>query len=534
MSSQSNSTVTKKNTSSIQKTTNKSVKQSTRTTSTKHTSTITVTNKTIKYGNSVTLVATVADKTLNSYAKSGKVVFKVNGKTVGSTTVSNGKAYYTYNSKSLSVKTYTISAVYGGNSTITSSRNTGYLKVIKQASLMTVSNKSVNAGSSVQLVATIVNNQTNAYITGGKVAFKINGKTVGYGTVSNGKAYYTYSTKSLGAKSYKITATYSGNNKYQSTTGSGTLKITSVSFTYSQVKNAAVYVRNQLESNHMIKTVTVGSTTMGIEDFLPIMINMVNNVKNKKSSSNVAYQNYNSISSQTDTMSTTTLYLSQMITVGNSVLTFYKNINRPPTYVTVNGKKFGYYNIIYCYSKILDVSTTSYLPATTKVYNWTSIHPTAATTRAIYISSDNIYSNTKDKAFVSQIKSLLEAKGFKVYTLGIGPNTHNTAIWAGTLPDNAVQLSLFGGADAGVIYDVCTRSYMRTKANRLVFFAFNANTAKNITGLSWLERAHDDNYSPSSFKGIAHPDTYLKNHGYDYMYYTSASQIVTALIKYIS
>ena len=75
---------------------------------------------------------------------------------------------------------------------------------------------------------------------------------------------------------------------------------------------------------------------------------------------------------------------------------------------------------------------------------------------------------------------------------------------------------------------------MRTKANRLVFFAFNANTAKNITGLSWLERAHDDNYSPSSFKGIANPDTYLKNHGYDYMYYTSASQIVTALIKYIS
>ena len=235
MSSQSNSTVTKKNTSSIQKTTNKSVKQSTRTTSTKHTSTITVTNKTIKYGNSVTLVATVADKTLNSYAKSGKVVFKVNGKTVGSTTVSNGKSYYTYNSKSLSVKTYTISAVYGGNSTITSSRNTGYLKVIKQASSMSVSNKSVNAGSSVQLVATIVNSQTNAYITGGKVAFKINGKTVGYGTVSNGKAYYTYSTKSLGAKSYKITATYSGNNKYQSTTGSGSLKITSVSFTYSQV-----------------------------------------------------------------------------------------------------------------------------------------------------------------------------------------------------------------------------------------------------------------------------------------------------------
>ena len=102
------------------------------------------------------------------------------------------------------------------------------------------------------------------------------------------------------------------------------------------------------------------------------------------------------------------------------------------------------------------------------------------------------------------------------------------------MPINGVLVPIFGGADAGVIYDICTRSFMKQKENRMLFIVYNSNTSKDITGLKWLERAHDDNYSPSSFTGISYPDKYLTNHGYGYVYAADAQKIVNAIISYIS
>ena len=165
---------------------------------------------------------------------------------------------------------------------------------------------------------------------------------------------------------------------------------------------------------------------------------------------------------------------------------------------------------------------------------WSTLHPSNPTVRHIYITSDNIYNKNKDTAFMNKIKTLLESKGYTVTISGLGPNTHNTKIWAKTLPINAVQLSIFGGSDAGVFYDVCTRSFMRAKSNRLIYFVFNSETSKDFRNLTWLERAWDDNYSPSSFKGLANPSDYLKSHGYDYSFTTNVNTIVNDLIKYIS
>ncbi|OED30836.1 hypothetical protein NL43_00540 [Methanosphaera sp. WGK6] len=496
---------------------------------------LTVDNKIIIYNSSVQLTTTVIDSSTKNYVSGGKVAFKINGKTIGYGSVVNGKAYYTYNTSGLSVKNYTISVVYSGNSYLSKSNATGYLTIITRTTQMSISNKTVLKGELVQLTVTVVDNSTKNYISGGKVAFKINGKTVGYGSVVDGKAYYNYNTSSLGLGNYTINASYSGSKIYSSTVSSkGVLTITSPSFTYAEIKEAAVYLRNQYESDHIVTKVIVGSMTMGVEDFLPIMIKMVNNINSGNVSSSIRYIDYTPITSQIDTITGGKLSLSEIITMGNKILNFYSINNRPPTYATTTYGKLGYYNIIYTYLKIIDVSSSNYLPSTNKVYNWSVIHPTNITSRKIYITSDNIFTSTKDKAFMNSIKSILESKGFTVSIVGLGPNTHNTGIWAESLPDNAVQLSIFGGSDAGVIYDICTRSFMRKKANRLIFIALYSGTAKNITDLDFLERAHDDNYSPSSFKGLAYPDIYLKEHGYDYVYTTSATSIVDALIDYIN
>ena len=502
---------------------------------TKKNSNMVLSDKVISYGNKVQLVATITDKNTKSYVSNGKVAFKVNDKTVGYGSVSNGKAYYTYDSSKLSAKSYKLSAVFGETSQYLSSKDNALLTINKLNSTISLADKSVLAGNKIQLVATITNKNNNAYISNGKVAFKVNGKTIGYGSVSSGKAYYTYNTAELDTGKYKLTATYGGNNIYSSSTATTkTLTVLKNTFTYTQIRNAAISVRNQFESNKIVSTVTVGSTTMGLQDFLPLMIHMAKNVYQGKSSTPVEYKHYAPISKQTDSMKSVVLSDSQVLNIGNQVLNYYQSNSKAPEYITTSWGKFGYYNIVYTYTKMIDVSTSKYLPSSCKIYNWNRIHPTNVKSRLVVISTDNIFTTSKDKAFVNSIKKILESKGFTVKLLGVGPNTHNAAIWEKSLPDNAIQLSVFGGADAGVIYDVCTRSFMRAKANRLVFFAYHSATAKDITGLDWLERAHDDNYSPSSFKGIAHPDTYLKSHGYDYVYTSNANTIVDALLKYVS
>ena len=502
---------------------------------TKKNSNMVLSDKVISYGNKVQLVATITDKNTKSYVSNGKVAFKVNDKTVGYGSVSSGKAYYTYDSSKLSAKSYKLSAVFGETSQYLSSKDNALLTINKLNSTISLADKSVLAGNKIQLVATITNKNNNAYISNGKVAFKVNGKTIGYGSVSSGKAYYTYNTAELDTGKYKLTATYGGNNIYSSSTATTkTLTVLKNTFTYTQIRNAAISVRNQFESNKIVSTVTVGSTTMGLQDFLPLMIHMAKNVYQGKSSTLVEYKHYAPISKQTDSMKSVVLSDSQVLNIGNQVLNYYQSNSKAPEYITTSWGKFGYYNIVYTYTKMIDVSTSKYLPSSCKIYNWNRIHPTNVKSRLVVISTDNIFTTSKDKAFVNSIKKILESKGFTVKLLGVGPNTHNAAIWEKSLPDNAIQLSVFGGADAGVIYDVCTRSFMRAKANRLVFFAYHSATAKDITGLDWLERAHDDNYSPSSFKGIAHPDTYLKSHGYDYVYTSNVNTIVDALLKYVS
>ena len=502
---------------------------------TKKNSNMVLSDKVISYGNKVQLVATITDKNTKSYVSNGKVAFKVNDKTVGYGSVSSGKAYYTYDSSKLSAKSYKLSAVFGETSQYLSSKDNALLTINKLNSTISLADKSVLAGNKIQLVATITNKNNNAYISNGKVAFKVNGKTIGYGSVSSGKAYYTYNTAELDTGKYKLTATYGGNNIYSSSTATTkTLTVLKNTFTYTQIRNAAISVRNQFESNKIVSTVTVGSTTMGLQDFLPLMIHMAKNVYQGKSSTPVEYKHYAPISKQTDSIKSVVLSDSQVLNIGNQVLNYYQSNSKAPEYITTSWGKFGYYNIVYTYTKMIDVSTSKYLPSSCKIYNWNTIHPTNVKSRLVVISTDNIFTTSKDKAFVNSIKKILESKGFTVKLLGVGPNTHNAAIWEKSLPDNAIQLSVFGGADAGVIYDVCTRSFMRAKANRLVFFAYHSATAKDITGLDWLERAHDDNYSPSSFKGIAHPDTYLKSHGYDYVYTSNVNTIVDALLKYVS
>ncbi len=148
--------------------------------------------------------------------------------------------------------------------------------------------------------------------------------------------------------------------------------------------------------------------------------------------------------------------------------------------------------------------------------------------KPIYITSDNIRNVKIDNERVTNIINGLNALGLKAYNMGLGPNYHIEVLQSSQVPKNALIIDIYGGADAGVLYEMGTAWYKSIKGTKSVFSIFWP-PAKVITGLDFLERAHDDNYSPPSFTGLAHPDQYLQQNGYRYMYSDVISTIVNSI-----
>ena len=171
------------------------------------TTTLTSSANPAKYGDTVTLTATVpADA-------GGTITFKNGSTTLGTATISSGVA--TFNYSNFVTGTFTLTAVYGGDSNYYSSTSAPFTQVVNQAASTTSLASSANPsifGTSVTFTATVPANAT------GSVSF-LDGTTVlGSGTISANKA--TFTTSSLVAGSHTITAAYSGDSNFLGSTSS--------------------------------------------------------------------------------------------------------------------------------------------------------------------------------------------------------------------------------------------------------------------------------------------------------------------------
>jgi hypothetical protein len=147
--------------------------------------------------------------------------------------------------------------------------------------------------------------------------------------------------------------------------------------------------------------------------------------------------------------------------------------------------------------------------------------------RPVYITSDNIINSVKDNARIDSMVKALRSLGINAFNMGLGPNTHIQVLKA-QIPNNALIVDIYGGACAGTLYEMGTSWYKSLRGTKEVFTIFWP-PSKNITGLPFLVRAHDDNFSPVSFTGLANPDEYLIQNGYRYLYSGNISQIVSAI-----
>ena len=177
----------------------------------------------------------------------GRVVFKVNGKTLKDADgniqyvkVVDGKAVIEnviVNSNWLR-QNPSITTVYSGNGIILGSTYTDIMNITKAKAHIELEPQTAEEKSQITITAKITNeiinenSQTNNKVTGGRVIFKINGRTlkdsnnnVIYAIVENGVASITYTLPStLKSKEYTLSCVY-GHKLYERSEGNTTLTV---------------------------------------------------------------------------------------------------------------------------------------------------------------------------------------------------------------------------------------------------------------------------------------------------------------------
>ena len=178
------------------------------------------------FGQSVTFTATVAAGSPGTGTATGTVQFYDNGSAIGTAvTLSSGSATSAAITN-FGVSTHSITAVYSGDSSFITSTSTTVSQVVNQASTTTVLTSSANPslfGQSVTFTATV-----NSSTATGTITFKNGSTIIGTGTLTSGTA--TLSIASLAVGSNSITAVYSGDGSF----------VTSTSSAVSQVVNPSV------------------------------------------------------------------------------------------------------------------------------------------------------------------------------------------------------------------------------------------------------------------------------------------------------
>jgi len=175
------------------------------------------------FGQTVTFTASITN-TSTSQTPTGNVQFVVDG-TPGSQLPLNNSAQATLVLSSLAVGPHTIAVNYFGNGNFAPSSNTTtpFNLTVTQAATSTVVSAAPNPASPGQAViftATVTTLTPGSGTPTGTVTFFVNGNSVGTGSLSSGKA--TFSTSSLTAGTYTITAGYGNTASFAASTSAGT------------------------------------------------------------------------------------------------------------------------------------------------------------------------------------------------------------------------------------------------------------------------------------------------------------------------
>ena len=118
--------------------------------------------------------------------------------------------------------TYTAKIGFLGDNSYYSSTKSVKITIKKKKLTLKVPNKSYKSSKVKKLTATLKNSKGKA-ISGKKIVFKVNGKK--YAAKTNKKGVATVKVKVTKKKTYKVTATFSGDSSYKKITKTSKLTV---------------------------------------------------------------------------------------------------------------------------------------------------------------------------------------------------------------------------------------------------------------------------------------------------------------------
>ena len=293
-------------------------------------------------------------------------VFKVNGITIGSAKINNGKASLTFDVPNWKLKDYTLMAKVGATSNNYEAIQYSTLSVVK----FTTKNTKIileplyiaQKGKTFTLNAKVLDENNNP-VDGGKFVVKLNGVSSGTVTVNDGVAKVSFSTSSLSTnKVNTIETIYGGTGKYLSSRNSSKIRtVSSLStYTYAQVLDAAVRVKNYIEQHDSLPNyVVMGSDNVAMSEFLYLMAEVV--------TSNSTYANGkfgDNQSSYNTTCYGKNLVESEYIKSAGNIISFYANNSRAPSAISTNLGTINFEDTVYIYARVVAfISNNKILPA---------------------------------------------------------------------------------------------------------------------------------------------------------------------------
>ncbi len=347
---------------------------------------VTVTAKTVRYGETVTITGKLVDT--NNKAINANVKVNLNGKTSTVKTGTNG--VYKFTTKAVKVGTNNITVTYAGSSYYEKVSAEKTFKVSKQNTKLTLAKIKSTAYGNNFVVTGKLTDKNGKILKNTALKITVNKKTVTVKT--NTKGVYKYTTKANKVGTNTITVAYAGNTNYNK----ATIK-TSVKFTKQSTKITATATKQVKYGNKVTVTGKLTTKTGKILSKVSVKISINGKTVSTKTNAKGIYK----ITSTTSKIGTNNVLVSY---AGN---TNYNKISKKVTF------KVAKQNVV--------VSITSAKQVTNKKQAKITGKLTDANGKAI--------KNTKIILKVNGVKKSVKTNNKGVYTLTVNAKSgKNTVI----------------------------------------------------------------------------------------------------------
>ncbi|WP_323736766.1 transglutaminase domain-containing protein [Methanosphaera sp. ISO3-F5] len=392
---------------------------------------------------------------------STKAVFKINGKTIGSTIVQNGVASITCVVPA-KAKTYPL-ILKIGETTVSSYKETSAKLVVKKRTpkIDVDSLIFVKEGYTVTLRAKLTD--VGYADATGKLGFKINGKTVATVKMVDSTAEYKYDSSKLDKENYVVTVVYGGSGALNEVRKNTTLRVQSdlvSTYTYAQLLEKGVSVRDFIKNNNRLPNyAAIGGNEVSMADLLYMYTQMLT-YNNSFHNGGFSTPSSSASTSQYNINFYTKDYMALAKTIVDS---YIENGRAPKTMKSDSGLTLSFTDAVYAYSRVI-----GYLAEHNRLPNYVGIDKisSSSSSSSSGSSSSSSSSSNSGSATNNDVPS-----GFEQY-LG---SAKNAAVNSTTMY-NAVKKAISGAtslyAQAKAIFDYVNavtdyQFYMNTRYGAL-------------------------------------------------------------------